>query len=431
MDEKKEQDFGPEKKKPEAIPPKPPSETVWPKGEPMDQGSPPDRSSLSKSNPRAPLTDDEVVQRERQQTFTGRYRIIPQMLRGRYSLFDDIADNKIPYRDIFRMVFVSVLSLALYGLFMGTYNPDFLLWQPFVAAVKLPMIFMISLAVCLPALFITSVYLGMNVFFRQILALFMVAISVTAITAACLAPMCLFFQIIIGGTGRYHWLLLINVMLLAISGLTGLVFLSQGIGFLVRRKAAELGREIRAKVVLRVWMVVYVTVTVMLTWQLRPYLCRETLEWAAFRPRGQHFLQAVTMNAGKLAGWIQSDQDELKQRYRENAEETKEWRRRLRNQQMRQLDLVGDTIPSAEKDIEGLRFALAADPDNPSLPLKVRNAEQHLKELQRERKEIEALIQDLVSGIQQREEGRAYIAAEYKKRFEKAIEQPTVSTMRE
>jgi hypothetical protein len=93
------------------------------------------------------------------------------------------------------------------------------------AAVKLPLLFLVTLAICLPTLYLFNLVFGARLSVRQSLALVMVALTVTAMLAVAFAPISLFFLIT---APDYSFFKLLNVAILALSALVGLRFLTGG-----------------------------------------------------------------------------------------------------------------------------------------------------------------------------------------------------------
>jgi hypothetical protein len=91
--------------------------------------------------------------------------------------------------------------------------------------VKLPLLFMVTLAICLPTLYLFNLVFGARLSIRQSLALVMVALTVTAMLALAFAPISLFFLITAPDYGFFK---LLNVAILALSALVGLRFLTGG-----------------------------------------------------------------------------------------------------------------------------------------------------------------------------------------------------------
>jgi hypothetical protein len=153
---------------------------------------------------------------------SGKQLIIERILRDRAGIWDQIiAERDLP-RLILRMLLTSVISLAAYGAVLGASNG----WlQALVSTVKLPLLFLVTLAICLPTLYLFNLVFGARLSVLQACALIMVAITVTAVLTFAFAPISLFFLI----TARsYAFFKLLNVAILILTALVGLRFLISG-----------------------------------------------------------------------------------------------------------------------------------------------------------------------------------------------------------
>jgi hypothetical protein len=164
---------------------------------------------------------------------SGKQLIIERILRDRTGIWDQIiAERDLP-KLIMRMLLSSVICLAAYGAVLGASNG----WlQAFVSTVKLPMLFLVTLAICLPTLYLFNLVFGARLSVLQACALIMVAITVTAVLTFAFAPISLFFLI----TARsYLFFKLLNVAILALTALVGLRFLTSGMRALNKHVVVE------------------------------------------------------------------------------------------------------------------------------------------------------------------------------------------------
>src|SRR4029453_13569086 len=153
---------------------------------------------------------------------TGKQLIVERTLRDRAGIWDQIiAERHLP-KLILRMLLSIVICLAAYGAVLGASNG----WlQALVSTVKLPLLFLATLAICLPTLYLFNLVFGARLSVLQTCALIMVAITVTAVLTFAFAPISLFFLI----TARsYAFFKLLNVGILILTALVGLRFLISG-----------------------------------------------------------------------------------------------------------------------------------------------------------------------------------------------------------
>ena len=164
--------------------------------------------------------------------------VIERILRDRQGIWQQVVEDRSLTRLTGQMLLSSVVALACYGAVLGSFHS---VWMALTSAVKLPLLFLVTLAICLPTLYLFNLVFGARLSVRQSLALVMVALTVTAMLAVAFAPIALFFLITAPDYGFFK---LLNVAILALSALVGLRFLTGGMrvlnenGLLTPAKAA-------------------------------------------------------------------------------------------------------------------------------------------------------------------------------------------------
>jgi hypothetical protein len=163
----------------------------------------------------------------------GKELIIERILRDRGDIWDQIIRERDLPRLIARMLITSAISLAAYGAVLGASSGAL---QALISTVKLPLLFLVTLAICLPTLYLFNLVFGARLSVLQACALIMVAVTVTAVLTFAFAPISLFFLI----TARsYAFFKLLNVAILALTALVGLRFLTSGMRALNERILVE------------------------------------------------------------------------------------------------------------------------------------------------------------------------------------------------
>jgi hypothetical protein len=148
--------------------------------------------------------------------------VIERILRDRQGVWQQVVEDRELTRLTGQMTLSSVVALACYGAVLGSFHSALM---ALTSAVKLPLLFLVTLAICLPTLYLFNLVFGARLSVRQSLALVMVALTVTAMMAVAFAPISLFFLIT---APDYSFFKLLNVAILALSALVGLRFLTGG-----------------------------------------------------------------------------------------------------------------------------------------------------------------------------------------------------------
>ena len=120
-----------------------------------------------------------------------------------------------------------ILALgALYGLCMGSYSlfqtkgPS---WLQLLATVgKVPLLFMLTIVVTFPSLYVFNALVGSRLTLSAVLRLIIATVAVMLAILASFGPIVAFFSV---STTSYPFMLLLNVVVFALSGFLGLKFL--------------------------------------------------------------------------------------------------------------------------------------------------------------------------------------------------------------
>ncbi|WP_431973694.1 hypothetical protein [Micromonospora haikouensis] len=148
--------------------------------------------------------------------------VIERILRDRQGIWQQIVADRDLNALTLRMLASSGVALACYGAVLGAFHS---VLMALTSAVKLPLLFLVTLAICLPTLYLFNLVFGARLSVRQSLALVMVAITVTSMLAVAFAPISLFFLITAPDYGFFK---LLNVAILTLSAVVGLRFLTGG-----------------------------------------------------------------------------------------------------------------------------------------------------------------------------------------------------------
>src|SRR5438270_5911451 len=148
--------------------------------------------------------------------------IIERILRDRDGIWRQIIDEQGLRRLTGQMLSSSVISLALYGAVLGA---NFGWLQALSSAVKLPLLFLATLAICLPTLYLFNLVFGARLSVMQAVTLILVSVTVTSVLTLAFAPISLFFLI---SAHNYSFFKLLNVCILALTAVVGLRFLTVG-----------------------------------------------------------------------------------------------------------------------------------------------------------------------------------------------------------
>jgi hypothetical protein len=152
--------------------------------------------------------------------------IVERIMRDREGIWRQVVSEQDLGRMTLSMLITSVASLAIYGAVLGASHS---FAQAASSAIKLPLLFLATLAICLPTLYLFNLIFGARLTMMQAITLIMTCITVMSVLALAFAPISLFFLI---SADNYEFLKLLNVAILILSALVGLRFLTSGMAAL-------------------------------------------------------------------------------------------------------------------------------------------------------------------------------------------------------
>lgn len=219
--------------------------------------------------------------------------VIDLLLRDRDAFRDHLEDAR-DLASIARALLITVvLGCAVFGASMGAYRGGL---QLLYAAVKLPLVVLLTAGICGPALSgALAAVRGEHSLVKDLL-LVLSALALGSMVLAALAPAVILA--VLAGI-RYHSLILLIVTCCAGAGLFGLIFFVQG---LRRRKGSGL------LIATPIALLVFSLVGSQMAWTLRPFVLRPRTKQVPFiRDVEGGFMDAVQRSADSARGVYHRD----------------------------------------------------------------------------------------------------------------------------
>jgi hypothetical protein len=269
--------------------------------------------------------------------------VIERILRDRQGIWQQVVEDRQLGKLTGQMLVSSLIALAVYGAVLGSFHS---VLMALTSAVKLPLLFLVTLAICLPTLYLFNLVFGARLSVRQSLALVMVALTVTSLLALAFAPISLFFRIT---APDYSFFKLLNVAILALSALVGLRFLTGGMRVLnengllapetpavpvspapagtatmpyaavgseegavkvaapqtrqyVRPAPAAKAQKSPSMTLLYIWILLFGFVGTQLAWTLRPFFGSPGMKFSLYREINGNFYAEIIHTIARLFG---------------------------------------------------------------------------------------------------------------------------------
>lgn len=180
-------------------------------------------------------------------------------------LCDDLVSHIEMRRKLTRLAVYALVASAVYGVTMGAFHS----WQQALAsAIKVPMLFLLTLVTCLPTLHFVGLLFGSPVRFSQSSTILMSGICQTCVLLGAFAPISLFFFV---SRSSYPFLLFMHVAIFAFCGAAGLASVNKNFKY-VRSEIAGERPSLFADQLLKVWMLLYMFVGTQMAFNLAPFI---------------------------------------------------------------------------------------------------------------------------------------------------------------
>lgn len=251
------------------------------------------------------------------------WKDLDRILRGEATRVEDLRRGTIEVA-IGGLGVVLVTLAMTYGVCMGCFalfkggGPTY--WQVLASVVKVPALFLLTLAVTFPSLYVFNALVGSRLTLGSVIRLLMSYLAVIVTVLASLGPIVAFFSV---STTSYSFMVLLNVVVFGVSGLLGLVFLLRTLHrlslarFLAPPTESEeqVGRQKpeemdvpalgaldpmedqvlsgHVKTVFRCWVLLFGLVGAQMGWVLRPFIGDPSRPFTWFRGRDSNVFEAI------------------------------------------------------------------------------------------------------------------------------------------
>ena len=198
--------------------------------------------------------------------------------------------------------------------------------QTFATMVKVPLLFLLTLGITFPSLYVFNALVGSQLQMFQVLKLLIASLAVNLSVLASMGPIIAFFSV---STPNYGFIVLLNVVVFSVAGFLGLSFLVQTLNRLSSASALQprpgsrprvAGDKIKIaavidgkqsakqgpldvvegivlgkheKTVFVCWISVFGFVGAQMGWVLRPFIGSPEMEFSWLRARDSNFFEAV------------------------------------------------------------------------------------------------------------------------------------------
>jgi len=217
---------------------------------------------------------------------------LAMLLSDRERFFTEVAEGDGLSAKLLNALGILLSLCALYGAAAGAYAGPA---QAVSAAIKLPLLFLGTLAICFPGFFIVQVLVGSRLRLPQVLALVLGALALGAIVLAAVVPVTAFFLL----TGaNYYFLTLLHVLIVLGAGLVAMAVLHEGLAFACEKRGVY---PKKAMTIMKAWAVLFAFVGIQMAWNLQPFVGDRGQPFRMFRHNEGNFYSAIVYSLQRLA----------------------------------------------------------------------------------------------------------------------------------
>jgi hypothetical protein len=203
-----------------------------------------------------------------------------RVLLDRGSFLEEVRSGRELAQKSVALLGSSTAMFAIYGALMGAYYGP---WQALSSAIKLPLLFLVTAAICFPTLYILSAFFGAKTSVGQYVAIVLAALAVSGMVLIAFAPITAFFLMT---SADYPFFKLINVAVLGLSSFLGVKSLYRQV--LDLSPADDPTAKPRRRL-LTFWVVLFAFVGSQLGWTLRPFFGAPGMRFEIVRELGGNF----------------------------------------------------------------------------------------------------------------------------------------------
>lgn len=214
-----------------------------------------------------------------------------------------------------RLIFSQLMIITafgfLYGVLMGSYHG---LIQSLVAGIKINALWLLTIIICFPSVFVIQQVLGSKLSLKQMMIIVLSGLVLSSAIAISFSPIVVLFQL----TGsNYHFLQLLHVSIFVFAGIFGMRVMINALKYACEKKSIypQVGVT-----VFKIWIIILAFVAIQLAWNLRPFVGEKDDDFQLFRDYEGNFYTAIIYSVQQLGS---RDVPEARDAGRSHAESDK------------------------------------------------------------------------------------------------------------
>ncbi|MCI5057351.1 MAG: hypothetical protein MRY83_14650 [Flavobacteriales bacterium] len=201
--------------------------------------------------------------------------LLNDLIRNKEIFIENSLSDKISKKDMAQLALSGLAFMMAFGFVIGV-NHSIL--QGLFAAVKLPLLFLLTSAICFPTLYFFLAVLGIKQQAKELAQFSIICLVIMSVSLIAFSPISIFFVI---STKNYLLIKAINILIFMVSGFIGLYFFYNYIGKKFENMQIETNKK-RARLFIRGWLIMFAFIGCELSYRLSPFFGDPSAEFMMF-----------------------------------------------------------------------------------------------------------------------------------------------------
>ncbi|MFC2131845.1 hypothetical protein ACFLSQ_10460, partial [Bacteroidota bacterium] len=192
---------------------------------------------------------------------------------------------------IIQFCLLIVFLLFVYGVVIGSYHG---FSQAISAGIKLFVLFLLSIIICFPTFYVIQTIIGSRIKLKNLISIIMSGALLASWILVAFIPIVIFFML----TGdNYYFLQLLHIAIMGFSSFFGMRLVLEALKF---NCESENIYPKTGVTIFRIWIFIFLFVSIQLGWNLRPFLGDKNASFQVFREYEGNFYAALMYSFDKI-----------------------------------------------------------------------------------------------------------------------------------
>ncbi|OGU39237.1 MAG: hypothetical protein A2X61_07065 [Ignavibacteria bacterium GWB2_35_12] len=214
-----------------------------------------------------------------------------QYYRDKSEFIKQLSGDEFDWKFVINFCIYIIVLLFIYGFVIGIYHG---LSQSVSSGIKLFSLFILSLLICFPTFYVIQIIIGSRIKLINLIAIILSGAMLSSWILVAFIPIVIFFMIT---GGNYYFLQLLHIAIMAFASIFGMKLIIEALKYNCENE------DIYPKTgvtIFRIWIVIFLFVSIQLGWNLRPFMSKHTEKFQIFRQYEGNFYTAILYSFDKI-----------------------------------------------------------------------------------------------------------------------------------